>query len=57
MSDKRKPILEKVGCYFATGQNKSGFEFFKIIKVSDGDIFIFKQGILWKLEQTKEAKK
>ena len=57
MSDKRKPILEKVACYYANGKGDSGFEFFKKLKVLDNDIFVYKEGILWKLKQAeKEAK-
>ena len=57
MSEKRKPVLEKVGCFYANGKGDSGFEFFKALKVSDGDFFVFNKGILWKLKESKDAKK
>jgi len=55
MGDKRKPVLEKVGCYFEQGNGRSGFDFFKALKVSNNDIFVYNKGILWKLNS--EAKK
>jgi len=55
--DKRKPVLEKVGCFYANGKGDSGFEFFKALKVSNGDFFIYNEGILWKLKQKQVAKK
>jgi len=51
MSDKRKPVLQKVGCFYANAKGDSGFEFFKDLKVSNGDFFIYNEGILWKLKQ------
>ncbi len=47
--EKRKPPIDKIGCYFSTGENKSGFEFFKNVQITNGDIFVFNKGILWKL--------
>lgn len=50
MSDKRKPVLEKVGCAFMQF-DKSGFTFFsKGLQLSDGDTFIYNKGILWRVE-------
>lgn len=45
--DKRKPKLEKVGCY-SSGEIK-GFSFFKNIELNDNDVFIYNKGILWRL--------
>jgi len=55
--DGRKPKLEKVGCYFKQGNGVAGFHFFNDVKVSDGDLFIYNKGVLWKLTKPKEAKK
>ena len=50
MSDNRKPVLEKVGCYFEQGNGNSGFEFFKILKIVDNTVFVYNKGILWKIK-------
>ena len=52
--DKRKPKLEKVGCYFRQGNGDMGFTFFKVVEVKDGDLFIYEKGILWKLKKPKK---
>ena len=48
--DKRKPKLEKVGC-FHSGKGERGFMFFEEFKgLKNGDVFIYNRGILWKLK-------
>lgn len=53
--DKRVPILEKVGCYFGCGADgNGGFSFFRNyqdMKLKDNDVFIYKEGILWRLKR------
>ena len=50
MIDKRKPKLEKVGC-FHSGKGERGFMFFEEFKgLKNGDVFIYNRGILWKLK-------
>jgi len=60
MIDKRKPVLEKIGCSFSE-HDRCGFQFFYYeTKIKDGDNFIYNKGILWKLknpEPKKEASK
>lgn len=49
--DKRRPKLDKVGCYFSTGKKESGFHFFTDLPIANGEIFIYDKGILWKLRK------
>lgn len=49
MLDKRKPKLEKIGCYFQSGDD-SEFHYFEKATVKDGDVFIYNKGILWKVK-------
>ena len=50
MTDKRKPVLEKIGCFFGE-YDHNGFVFFnKEEKATDGDVFIYNKGILWRLK-------
>lgn len=49
MRDKRHPKLEKIGCYFQG--EKRGFEFFKKYNVKNNDVFIYKDGILWRVRR------
>ena len=50
LMDKRKPKLEKVGCYvYGEDYSKGGFTFFERLQLSDGDVFVYNQGVLWKL--------
>lgn len=51
MTDNRKPVLEKIGCYFAEGTGKEGFVFFSKQKIANGDVFIYNEGILWRLKK------
>jgi len=48
IKDKRHPELARVGCYFYTSF-KSGFEFFDKQLIKNGDVFIYKDGILWRV--------
>jgi len=56
MSDKRKPALEKIGCYFKQGNGSSGFAFFKTSKLSNNDVFVYNKGVLWRLKNKPEEK-
>ena len=50
--DGREPVLKKVACYFARGNGDYGFSFFERVKkerVRNGDVFIYNEGILWKI--------
>ena len=49
--DVRKPKLKKIGCWFAQGGTKTGFEFFDLKEnIKDGDFFVYNKGILFKIE-------
>ena len=50
---QKRPKWEKVGCYFHTGDRKIGFEFFWGITPKEGDVFVYNEGILWKLKNPK----
>ena len=51
MSDNRKPILEKIGCYFWSGDGTFGYHFFEETDVLDGDVFVHRKGVLWRLKR------
>jgi hypothetical protein len=53
MYDRRKPKLEKVGCYYMKNRQQ-GFEFFSDHTIFDGDVYTYSKGILWRLKAVKE---
>jgi len=49
---RRKPVFEKIGCYFKQGDGVSGFQFFKNTQdVKDGDFFVYNRGILFGIKK------
>ena len=46
--DKRIPKLKKVGVHYLKYKS-TGFELFDDVEVKDNDVFIYNEGILWKL--------
>jgi hypothetical protein len=50
--DSRHPSLDKVGCYFKNGTGENGFHFFsKNESIMDNDVFIYNEGILWRVKR------
>jgi len=46
---KRYPDLTAVGCFFQHGKNK-GIDFFsEDIVIKNGDVFIYKDGVIWRV--------